>query len=201
MAYIKCGHCSTKDTVVHHHSVAQVRACGRRAASQSASPISSAVRTQQTPAAPAWELKTPRAMIEAMRDGYYAVSPEGGNDFDSHVFIRVSRPKRGRNNGCLVIQTQHSDNLHPFLVIYPSGRALLYQRKDRVDMSLLMIAADPYTPAIQYSKLHKVCCRCHKKLTDERSRWYGIGPECEGYWPEIINTINNSDRGPFGSGQ
>jgi hypothetical protein len=37
-----------------------------------------------------------------------------------------------------------------------------------------------------------VCSKCGKKLTHGRSRYYGIGPECEEFWPEVINFINET---------
>ena len=37
---------------------------------------------------------------------------------------------------------------------------------------------------------------CGKTLTDERSRWYGIGPDCETRYEESI-LESDQDRGPF----
>lgn len=189
---IKCGHCSTRERPVYHRSVADVRAHTLR-------PVVQNTRTVAPPSTPMpeWRIKTPRAMVENMRDGRYAVSPTGSDEYDHHVFIRVSRPTHGKKKGCLVVQTQHSDAYSPLLIIYPSGRAYFSQTSQSVDMALMLVAADPYTAAMKYSQIKKVCCRCGKQLTDERSRWYGIGPECKDHWPEIINTVNQT-KGSFG---
>lgn len=208
MHSIKCGHCSTYNRPVYHRNSAAVRACARahHNGSQYANtrvqvpqPIGVAPMsqvTQPTPAPNTWRFKTPRAMVEAMRDGRYAVSPEGGEEFSQHVFVRVSRPKHGKRKGCLVIQTQHSDDYRPLLIIWPSGGVTFFQTADRIDMALLLVAADPFTSALKYAHIKKVCSRCGKQLTDARSRYYGIGPECEKYWPEIVNLVNET-RGVF----
>lgn len=205
MHSIKCGHCSTYNQPVYHRNKAAVAACARArhlARSQRTVPLANSRMVPiSTPAAQApvqtpvnswesWNLKTPRAMVEAMRDGRYAVCPEGGEEYSQHVFLRVSRPKSGKKRGCLVIQTQHSDAYSPFITIYPSGRVFFSQKRDRLDMALLMVCADPFTTAMKYAEIKKVCCRCGKQLTDARSRYYGIGPECEKHFPEIINMIH-----------
>jgi len=135
--------------------------------------------------------------VESLRDGRYAACPSGSNEeFDNWTFLRVWRPTSGKRRGQLVIRTQHSDAYRDFITIYPSGSVWFAKTGDRLDQSLLMIAADPYTSAMNYAFLHSVCSSCGKKLTDNRSRYYGIGPECEKKWPEIINRVN-ADKGPF----
>lgn len=186
---IKCGHCRGS-----HETKREVFFCARpKAQSQLAN---TRVQPVNQPRPNEWQTTVPRAMVEAMRDGRYAAAPFGGDDFASHVFFRVWRPTSGKRKGCLLIKTQHSDAYRDFITIYPSGSVWFAQRGQKLDMALLMVCADPFTSAMKYARLHKVCSRCGKKLTDNRSRWYGIGPECEGYWPEIINMVNET-KGVF----
>jgi hypothetical protein len=129
-------------------------------------------------------------MVRNIRVGRYCVEL-GAN---MRKFFRVTERKNGKYAGCLIIQTQHSESFKNALIFYPSGSFWIINRD--IDSCLMMIAADPYTCAIRYGQEMGVCCRCGKKLTDDRSRWYGIGPECEQHFPEIINEVNNT-RGVF----
>lgn len=183
---IRCAHCHGV-----HSTKRDVRFCAHQQARANLATANTRVTLPQ-PRPNEWQLKTPRPMIETLRDGRYAAAPYGGDDYAHHVFFRVWRPISGKRKGCLLIKTQHSDAYRDFITIYPSGSVWFAQRADKLDMALLMVAADPFTSAMKYAKLNSVCCRCGKKLTDERSRWYGIGPECEGYFPEIINMVNES---------
>jgi hypothetical protein len=40
------------------------------------------------------------------------------------------------------------------------------------------IEADPVLAAARFAECHSICCCCGKGLTDERSKAYGIGPDC-----------------------
>jgi hypothetical protein len=195
---VKCGHCSTRQRAVYHKDVKEVRFCGFTAARQTLAANTRTDPSWGVPGAkPAWSFQTPQVMVENMRDGRYAVAPgTAGAEKDQHVFIRVSRPKTGKKKGALVIQTQHSDDYRPFITFWPSGQIYVAKQNDRLDQALLMVAADPFTSAMKYAELWNVCSRCGKQLTDAKSRWYGIGPECEKHWPEIINYVNET-RGAF----
>lgn len=138
------------------------------------------------PTPPVWPLKTPLAMIREMRDGRYAVQHD---DLDPLKFIRISRPKQGRKRNAIVIQTQHSDDYRDRIIIWPSGRWSILDK--RVDEYLIYVAADPVTAAIRYGMELGRCSRCGRELTDERSRYYAIGPECEQHWPDLINRIED----------
>lgn len=196
MHRIKCGHCSTYNRPVYHSSNREVRECSFQAArsnmhlSNTRATVAPAVRPND------WDFKTPRAMVEAMREGRYAVEVTLPGQHKDWVFVRVSRPTRGKKAGCLVLQTQHSDYYKTLLVIFPSGSVWFAQRGEKLDMALMMIAADPFTSAMNYGRELGCCSRCARELTDERSRHYSIGPECERHWPEIINYVNET-RGVF----
>lgn len=168
-----------------------------RGASNLAANVKAAVPPVVTPEPRPWPFITPEQMVRSIRDGYYAVAPSGNDAVTSdHVFLRISHPKTGKRKGAMVVQTQHSDDYRPFITFWPSGKVYVAQRGTHLDNALMMVAADPFTCAQRYSKIFEVCSRCHKQLTDKRSRWYGIGPECEKHWPEIINEVNET-RGVF----
>lgn len=191
MASINCAHCRNK-----HTSVLQVKDCAfrhARAAAQSQRLANMRASVPQPIQARPneWPFKTPEAMVRNTRDGRYAVELDG-----KWTFLRFSRPKNGKRKGCLVVQTQHSEAYKPFVTFYPSGSLFIAQNKSILDAALMMVAADPFTSAMNYGRELGCCSRCGRELTDERSRYYSIGPECEKYWPEIINYINET-KGVF----
>lgn len=134
------------------------------------------------------------SFIDGVPDGYYAVRLE---ETAPITFLRVSRPKRyGQNkiSGVLKIQTQHSDDLADAAIKWPSGKWSIY-RQSVID-SLMLLVTDPFGAGMLYASEIGKCCRCNKALTDERSRHYGVGPDCEKVWPQIIARIDeqNDDR-------
>lgn len=138
-----------------------------------------------------WPLRTPEAMVRNLTSGRYAVAPDDNTPL---TFVRVTRPTYGKKKDCLVIQTQHSERYKDCIIVRPSGRVDVYD--NRVDSSLLLIVVDPVTATIRYGKELEKCCDCGRKLTDARSRWYGVGPECEKDWEELINYIDE-EKGPY----
>ena len=135
---------------------------------------------------PVWEdqMQTPYAMVEQTRSGRYAVRHDENEPFK---FVRITRPTRGRKAGCTIIQSQHSERFKDCVIVFPSGRVTVLDR--RVDPFLLLTVADPMTAARNYATELGRCCQCGKELTDGRSIWFGIGPECEKSWPEIIERV------------
>lgn len=142
-----------------------------------------------------WGFKTPQAMVEQLKAGRYAARPDSNTPY---TFIRIARPTFGKNKGNLLIQSQHSDAYKTCAVIYPSGRVYVTDR--RIDQALLLVAIDPMMSAIRYGQELGRCSSCGKKLTDERSRWYSIGPECEKRWTEIIENLDEK-YGPWFQGK
>jgi hypothetical protein len=155
--------------------------------------------TNVTAPAPQVKPKTivPIALLEQVRDGRYAVRPDANADW---MFFRVSRPKYGKMKGCLKVQTQHGEELYERMTVYPSGQVWVAPSgykwtANEVDNRLLLVVVDQRQAAIDYGREIGRCCRCGKELTDERSRHYGIGPECEKVWPEIIRLVDEQDQG------
>ena len=145
------------------------------------------------------------ALVTGERDqARYAVSKSGG-ETDDLVFLRVSliKPyksgKRRAFQGCVRIQTQHSDDLIDRFIVDPNGK----YRSESTTMGaesmagyLASVIVDPRGAAARYGRAKEQCCVCGKTHTDERSRWYGIGPDCETRYEEIIHE-SDEDRGPF----
>jgi hypothetical protein len=128
-------------------------------------------------------------MLRDIEDGRYAVDPAGG---DNYTFIRVSRPKHGKHRGAIKVQTQHSDDLITRVLIYPSGM-VVWRMESLVEL-ILIIAVNKTACSVAYGRKIGRCCRCGKTLTDERSRHYGIGPECEQHWPHIIEEVDQLEE-------
>lgn len=134
------------------------------------------------------------SMLEGVESGYYAVQR-----YDSATelqFFRISRPKSGRFAWSLKIQSKHSDKLEDRLVRWPSGKWSSYTTRTAFIDELLTLVTDWMGAAIRYGENYHNCCRCNKDLTDDRSRWYNIGPDCEELRPWVIDRVN-STKGPF----
>lgn len=46
---------------------------------------------------------------------------------------------------------------------------------------------------IAYGRTYEQCGQCNRKLSLDRSKHYGIGSECEGKHPEVINEVDESN--------
>jgi hypothetical protein len=131
------------------------------------------VPTRRKPVDP--RLPMIETMLNGVPDGYYAAVPTGDV---SHVeYLMISRPNRGRYAGAIKIQTQHSDAWKEALIRWPSGVWSAY-RPSSIE-TLMLVVADKNTCAMRYAIEMQRCQVCNKKLTDDRSRHYLIGPECE----------------------
>jgi Family of unknown function (DUF6011) len=52
------------------------------------------------------------------------------------------------------------------------------------------IDADPIGAAVRFAAAQSFCCCCGKALTDERSKTYGIGPDCrQGINPAVLAVL------------
>ncbi|MEU4066631.1 DUF6011 domain-containing protein [Streptomyces wedmorensis] len=132
------------------------------------------------------EFGVPKAVIELVADGYYAVRVEP--DQDDWTFLRVSRPESGPRKGHFKVQTQHGDNLKEVFAISPSGEFLVASGDIR--LMIIELATGQHKAAANYGRKVGKCCRCGKTLTDNVSRKYGIGPECIQMWPDIKELVD-----------
>lgn len=162
----------------------------------SASKVGTLVRPAPTPPPPPaprhqpYESKVPLAMFDMVPDGYFAWRPDETADLK---FIRISRRKSGKLNGARIVQTQHSDLLSLRWALWPSGKVSVYMPS--VEDTIIGVIIDHKTAARTYAKEMGRCARCNKHLTDERSRHYSIGPECEKFWFWMIEEVDDEHDG------
>lgn len=146
------------------------------------------------------KLEFAKSMLKALQSGYYAVRTDPASD--DIFFMRISRPKNGVQKDALKVQSMHGTaaskpSLMEALVVWPSERYTFYGRylqqvwRGKLVDSIMFLVTDPIGAARLYAEKIGRCCRCNAALTDERSRHYGIGPECEKYWPHIIEAVDS----------
>lgn len=136
--------------------------------------------------------------LEQVPEGYFAVRHDTNEPW---AFFRIARPNFGRYKGCIKIQSKHSEQLVDRWIYYPmTHRVLQHQYRDRdIESYVMLIVADWHGATMEYARAFNRCGCCSKELTDERSRWYGVGPECEKKprWAFAVEDVDNSDKGPF----
>jgi hypothetical protein len=134
-------------------------------------------------------------LLRDIREGYYATRKEEGAPI---TFLRVSCPTKGQYKGAIKIQTVHgtgyggSTKLKLAAVHWPSGRWTWERGQEFVKGELFLLCADSFGASMLYAEKIGNCCRCNATLTDKRSRWNGIGPDCEEYWPHILAMVAES---------
>lgn len=131
-----------------------------------------------------------QGMFDMIPDGYFAVELGDGSPLQ---FYRINTRKVGVYKGKRTIQTQHSESYIMRAVISPDGTWMI-----RPGMSVdhvALVIADHKSAARAYALEIGKCCRCNTKLTDERSRHYGIGPECEKHWPWMLEMVDLQNDG------
>lgn len=134
------------------------------------------------------EFGVPRATVDLVADGYYAVRPSPEADW---VFLRVSRPDSGQYKDHIKIQTQHGDVLKEVFFVTPRGDFLVMNGDIRT--LIIQLVTGQHKAAANYGREVGRCCRCGKTLTDPVSRHYGIGPECIQMWPDIKEIVDAED--------
>lgn len=143
----------------------------------------------------------PLAMLDTTPDGYYAVRLD---DNDSYRFFRIKRPQQRKGVrtkwvGCIHVQSQHSEDLKSLLLYAPlEGRPdkpaeWLWVLRPDWEKYIILAMVDPMGAGHRYASEIGSCCICGKTLTDERSRHYGIGPECEKSHGDIIEYVDGLD--------
>lgn len=144
------------------------------------------------------ETKVPLELLDKVPDGYYATQLEEGAPV---VFLRVSRPTRGKLAGALKVQQQQGTGigirLVDGMVVWPplsSGRRRVDIYRVSLEEAILLLIIDYHGAARLYAKERRQCARCNADLTDARSRKYGIGPECEKHWPWMIDAVDMEEE-------
>lgn len=131
------------------------------------------------------KLETMMPLFDAIPDGYYGIDLGDGS---SIKYLRIDKVTHGTKKGARKVQTIHGDALDDAWIKWPSGRVTVY--KSGVEDLILAAMTDHMGAMRRYARTIGRCCRCGKRLTDERSRHYGIGPECEKYMPSIITAVD-----------
>lgn len=129
--------------------------------------------------------KIPMDMLKGIQPGYYAMRKDENTPYR---FYRVSLPKTGRFKGMMKIQSQHSEAYNMVMSLHLPTDSLRWYNMSCED-DILMLAVNQRACAVEYGQHIGRCCRCNKELTDERSRWFGIGPECEQHWPHVLDMV------------
>jgi hypothetical protein len=131
------------------------------------------------------KLTTMAPLMSRVPDGYYAVDLGDGSAIK---FLRVSTEKKGPKTGSRRVQTIHGGSLSDYKWrLYPSGKIDCWDT--RIEDLILLLIGDYEGALRRYAREIDRCCRCNTRLTDERSRRFGIGPECEKHWPWIVETV------------
>jgi len=138
------------------------------------------------------KLKIMIPLLEKVPDGYYALDL-GTGKYNDMRFFRLTRPKTGKYRDTIKVQTIHGDRLEIGWVRWPSERISVYNTSIDIEGYLLALMSDHRTAALTFAREKGRCCCCGKGLTDERSRHYGIGPECEKFRPDIIARIDHEE--------
>lgn len=140
---------------------------------------------------PTSQLQSLLPLINLIPEGYFAVQLNG--DAPLH-FLRLFRPKSRANpkKNFTKIQTVSGHNLHTVCIIYPDSRISIYSHS--VVDDILLILVDYRGAALRYAQEVGRCARCNFRLTDSRSRHYGIGPECEKHWPWMISQVDSQSQ-------
>lgn len=150
--------------------------------------------------------KIPLPMLELIPSGYYAVRPDTDTPF---AFVRLVNPVNvGKMKGWVKVQTQHGENFEDRWYWNPSNPdprthvrtihswKFVWHGQSVEDLMLLMIV-DHRRAARDYAREIGNCHRCNKDLTDERSRHYGFGPECEKVLEGEKDEIDDENGGTF----
>jgi hypothetical protein len=131
-------------------------------------------------------------LLDRVGDGYYAMDLGDGSHNDMK-FFRLSRPTRGTDEGAVKLQWQIADNWRVAWLLRKNGSMWWPSAPFSVADYILALIADPTSAMRKYAQLIGMCCRCNTSLTDDRSRHYGIGPECEKHRPDIISMVDLED--------
>lgn len=135
-------------------------------------------------------------LLGGLPDGYFAVQPEEGA---SVTFLRISRPKTGNYRDAVKVQTIHGPAMQEAWVYYQT-RDKLYVRHGaapKIEEDIMLVFTDWVAAGMRYARLIGKCSRCNLRLTDDRSRHYGIGPDCEKVWPSYIERVDEQEGGSY----
>jgi hypothetical protein len=143
----------------------------------------------------------PAVNLDDVRPDYFAVPDPLDPDWpDSTRLSYWYRPKRGRKAGEILPWPPQRNR---WGALYRAD--VLAQPPDKRDVYRLnhwttvragrrwveeVIANNPVECAARFAASKSICCCCGKALTDERSKTYGIGPDCrQGVAPAVLAAL------------
>lgn len=150
--------------------------------------------------------KVPLMMLELVPTGYYAIRPDTETPF---AFVRLVNPvKVGKLKGWVKVQTQHGEQFEDRWLWNPANpdprtnvRTIFNWKYNwhgqSVEDLILLLIVDHRKAARAYAAEIGNCHRCNKDLTDERSRFYGFGPECEKVLEGEKDEIDDENNGTY----
>ena len=127
-------------------------------------------------------------LFATLPDGRYAIRRD---ETEAYTFFRIKSHTKGRLANCRTIQTQHSENLKRVATQYSNGRWYFERGRDWVVDLMLLVCLDHKTAAFNYGQELGSCNICGRELTDERSRFYSIGPDCEQRHQSFIDFVED----------
>lgn len=134
----------------------------------------------------------PVQFAQGIPAGRYAWHAAGGEPLQ---FIWIKDYKSGKRNGQRRIRTQHGPWYEDAVTFHPTGKISLW--KPQIAEVLVGVGCDIQNCAKTYARELGVCFRCNSELTDDRSRYYGCGPECEKIVPWYFEEIDNEADGTY----
>lgn len=139
----------------------------------------------------------PLPLLEVLPAGHFAVRSDAN---EPYTFLRIRKPKNGRFTGCTIIQTRHGDRFITRFALFPNGKTWIWTTVRHhvafLENAMMLVLADYQYAMMTYGREIGKCMICGKTLTDERSRWYGIGPDCETRYPFPVDRLDE-EFGPW----
>ena len=141
--------------------------------------------------------KVPLDMLKSVGSGYFAVRLDANQVHTFFVLTEIKEIKNVKRKlpiGTFTVETLHGDRKKWVLTIFPDGTVREYDLSR--EKELLLVCVDPNGGKIEFGIQRERCGQCGKGLTDDRSRWYGIGPDCEKRHGNIISIVDEK-YGPY----
>lgn len=114
-------------------------------------------------------------LLDRIPAGSYAVANENGA-INEHSFYQIDKPEDGRWEGWVFVKILRGPDAGRLFSRSPEGDV---RGNKRVGAAVIRkIAADVQGAMLLYGKLIGFCGHCGRRLTNDESREYGIGPIC-----------------------
>ena len=125
-------------------------------------------------------------MLTSIPPGRYAWQPDSETPL---TFVWIKRYTSGKRNGQLRVRSQHGPWYEDELTRLYDGKVIRWD--DEIESVLIGVFCDRFECAQRYAQEMRRCWSCNLELTVGRSRWYGMGPECEKRLAWYIEDVDN----------